>query len=60
LRWHLEHNISVVPKSVRAERIKENFAVFDIRLTSEEVAAIDSLDIGARGGSPPETVDDQT
>jgi len=34
--------------------------VFDFRLTSDEVAAIDQLDIGARGGPPPETVDDQS
>src|SRR4051794_25565580 len=60
LRWHLEHGVAVVPKSVRVERIKENFAVFDFRLTSEEVAAIDRQDTGARGGPPPETVDDQT
>src|SRR4051812_8528168 len=52
LRWHLEHGVAVVPKSVRVERIEENFAVFDFRLTPEEVAAIDLLDVGARGGPP--------
>jgi diketogulonate reductase-like aldo/keto reductase len=60
LRWHLEHGVSVVPKSVHVERIEENFAVFDFRLTSEEVSAIDLLDCGVRGGPPPETVDDQS
>ncbi|MDB6034976.1 MAG: aldo/keto reductase [Verrucomicrobiales bacterium] len=60
LRWHLEHGVAVVPKSVRPERIEENFAVFDFRLTSEAVAGIDLLDIGARGGPPPESVDDHS
>jgi diketogulonate reductase-like aldo/keto reductase len=60
LRWQLEHRVAVVPKSVRVERIEENFALFDFRLTAEEVAAVDLLDVGARGGPPPETVDDQT
>jgi diketogulonate reductase-like aldo/keto reductase len=60
LRWQLEHGVAVVPKSVHAARIEENFAVFDFRLTAEDLAAIDLLDIGARGGPPPETVDDRS
>jgi diketogulonate reductase-like aldo/keto reductase len=60
LRWHLEHGTAVVPKSIHVERIKENFAVFDFALTAGEVAAIDLLDSGLRGGPPPESVDDQT
>lgn len=57
LRWHLAHGISVIPKSVRPARIAENFGMFDFALTSNEVAAIDALDTGARGGPDPETVD---
>jgi diketogulonate reductase-like aldo/keto reductase len=59
LRWHLAHGISVIPKSVRPERIAENFDVFDFALTADEVAAIDALDTGARGGPDPEIVDTQ-
>jgi diketogulonate reductase-like aldo/keto reductase len=59
LRWHLAHGISVIPKSVRPVRIAENFDVFDFVLTDDEVAAIDALDTGARGGPDPEVVDTQ-
>jgi diketogulonate reductase-like aldo/keto reductase len=53
LRWHIEHGTSAIPKSVRPHRIKENFDVFDFQLTSDEVAAIDALDTGVRGGPEP-------
>jgi diketogulonate reductase-like aldo/keto reductase len=57
LRWHLEHGLSVIPKSVRPDRIAENIGVFDFRLDEDEVAAIDALDTGERGGLDPEIVD---
>lgn len=57
LRWHIEHGLSAIPKSVRPERIAENIAIFDFALTPEEVAAIDALDTGVRGGPDPEIVD---
>ncbi|SDB74553.1 aldo/keto reductase [Belnapia rosea] len=53
LRWHLEHGFSAIPKSVRAERIAENFDVFGFSLSAEEVAAIDALDTGVRSGPNP-------
>ena len=57
LRWHLEHGFSAIPKSVRAERIAENFDVFDFSLNPDEVAAIDALDTGIRSGPNPEDID---
>ena len=57
LRWHIEHGLSAIPKSVRPERIAENIDVFDFSLTADEVAAIDALDTGVRGGPDPEIVD---
>src|SRR3954447_26251143 len=57
LRWHIEHGLSVIPKSVRAERISENIDIFDFTLTAGEIAAVDALDTGVRGGPNPETVD---
>ncbi|WP_246006854.1 aldo/keto reductase [Actinomadura pelletieri] len=43
LRWHLEHDIVVIPRSSRRERIASNFDLNGFALTKEEVAAIDSL-----------------
>jgi diketogulonate reductase-like aldo/keto reductase len=57
LRWHVEHGFSAIPKSVRPERIAENFDVFDFALTQDEVASIDTLDMGVRGGPDPESID---
>ncbi len=57
LRWHIDHGLSAVPKSVRPERIAENIDIFDFALTADEIAAIDGLDTNTRGGSDPETVD---
>ena len=55
IRWHLDHGFSAIPKSVHAERITENFNVFDFALSAEEVAQIDALDTGSRAGGDPET-----
>ncbi len=53
LRWHLQQGRSAIPKSVRPQRIAENFDVFDFELTGEQLAAIDGLDTGKRGGPEP-------
>ncbi|GGD82496.1 aldo/keto reductase [Microbacterium murale] len=44
LGWHLQKGNIVFPKSVRAERLRENLDVFDFTLTDAEIAAIDGLD----------------
>ncbi len=44
LRWLTQRGVVVIPKSVRKERIVENFNIFDFELSSEEMAAIVSLD----------------
>ena len=43
LRWHVEHGIVAIPKSTDAERIAENAAIFDFRLTDAEVETLDAL-----------------
>ena len=56
LRWHLQEGRSAIPKSVKRERIAENFDVFDFDLTREQVAAIDALETGVRGGPEPDGI----
>lgn len=46
IRWLIQRQVVVIPKSVRAERIRENSDVFDFELTDEETARIASLDTG--------------
>jgi diketogulonate reductase-like aldo/keto reductase len=53
LRWHLQQGRSAIPKSTKPHRIAENFDVFDFQLTADELAAIDRLDTGKRGGPEP-------
>jgi 2,5-diketo-D-gluconate reductase A len=55
LRWHIQLGNVIFPKSVTAERIEENFAIFDFELTSEEMERIESLDAGERIGPDPDT-----
>ena len=56
LRWHLQQGRSAIPKSTKAARIAENFDVFDFELSAEELAAIDALDTGVRGGPEPDSI----
>ena len=43
LRWHLEHGITVIPKSSNPDRIKSNFDLLSFSLTPAEVARLDHL-----------------
>ena len=56
LRWGLQHGRSVIPKSTKAQRIAENIDVFDFELSADEMAAIDGLDTGRRGGPEPDDI----
>jgi diketogulonate reductase-like aldo/keto reductase len=56
LRWGLEQGRSVIPKSTKPSRIEESIDVFDFGLTADELAAIDRLDTGRRGGPQPEAI----
>jgi len=56
LRWHLQRGRSAIPKSTKPARIAENFDVFDFELTNRELASIDALDTGVRGGPEPNKI----
>jgi diketogulonate reductase-like aldo/keto reductase len=56
LRWHLQQGRSAIPKSVTPHRIAENLDVLDFELTGTELAAIDALDTGRRGGPEPDDI----
>lgn len=43
LRWHIDHETVVIPKSVTPDRIRANADVFDFSLTAEEMRDIDAL-----------------
>lgn len=53
LRWHLQNNSIVIPKSVTPSRIEENFNVFDFELSESDMAEINKLDRNQRKGPKP-------
>ena len=55
LRWHIENGTIIIPKSVHAERQRENLDLFGFELTADEHAAVDALDGPTRAGHDPLT-----
>jgi len=48
LRYQIQRDIVVIPKSVKEHRIKENFNVFDFELSLDDMKEIDLLERGFR------------
>ena len=59
LRWHLQRGDIVFPKSMRRQRMAENFDLFGFELGADDVAALSALDQGESGrtGPNPDTFD---
>ena len=55
IRWHLDRGFIVIPRSKNPERIASNFGALDVRLSSEDRAAIDALNASNRLGPDPAT-----
>lgn len=56
LRWHVQKDLIVIPKSVNPQRIAENRQIFDFELTEDEMLQIDSLNENFRTGPNPDDV----
>ncbi|MFC9599086.1 aldo/keto reductase [Peribacillus butanolivorans] len=56
IRWHLQHEIVVIPKSITPSRIEENAQVFDFSLSLNEMNQIDALNKNERFGSNPDEI----
>lgn len=54
LRWGLQRGTGIIPKTTREHILKENIDLFDFKLSSEEMKAIDSLDRGRKFNDPAE------
>ena len=50
IRWHLQNDLIVIPKSVTPERIRENISVADFELSHADMEAIDALNVNERTG----------
>ena len=59
LRWHIQIGASVIPRSTREAGLRENLNLFDFALSDAEMAAIATLDEGARTGPDPSTFEMQ-
>jgi diketogulonate reductase-like aldo/keto reductase len=55
IRWHIQRNTIVLPKSVHQDRIIANLNVFDFTLSEDDMKQIDALHRNTRTGSDPET-----
>lgn len=52
LRWGIQRNTVVIPKTSKLERLEENFQVFDFELAKEDMDLIKSLDRNHRTNQP--------
>ncbi len=46
LRWNAQRGVSIIPKSVKLERMEQNIDIWDFTLTDEEMAVVSAKDLG--------------
>lgn len=59
IKWNMQHNVVVIPKSVTSSRIEENIDVFDFELSAEQMKRIDDLNKDQCIGPDPDTFEGQ-
>ncbi len=57
IRWSLQHNLVVIPKSSKKERIKENASVFDYNISDEDIVKLDSMNENFRVAWDPSALE---
>lgn len=57
LRWHIQHGLIAIPKTVTPQRIHENFDIFDFELGTDDMRVIDGLNQDKRVGPDPDNFD---
>ncbi len=55
LRWHYQHDIISIPKSVTPSRIEENARIFDFELSDDQMGQLDQLNKNQRFGQNPDS-----
>ena len=57
IRWNVQRGVAVIPKSVKKERIIENFNIWDFALTEDEMEQIVQLDMGYTEAEDPTSLE---
>lgn len=57
LRWHIQKNMLIIPRTSRKERLEENLDIFDFVLDETDMELINNLDTGHRIGADPDDFD---
>lgn len=56
LRWDIQMGVVTIPKSIKLNRIEENYKIFDFEISQEDMERIAELNTGERIGPDPDTI----